>query len=276
MTGKSDHCRLPSARTVLRWTGRGILLLGTLLAVLSLPLACTTRVIPPPSPLDPATVIIVDHGDTPSLVLPAADTGMVRYAYGEWQWYALSNTGYVRALPTLLLPTQGTLGRKEMDGAIDEATVASRMTIGFQRMHRIEVERAAVDRLRNRLDAIFKQNHQTLVFNRTRDLHFVHHPRRYTYFFNSNHMLASWLEELDCEVQGPAFVSRWQIGPDRNRATVATVDASHWNAGHRLDHRNPTDTPEKRKAQVVGNAPFIGIKSWVHRQLHSFYARLTI
>jgi len=215
MSCQSDHIYRRFTWRVLRWTGCGALFLGMLLVVLWLPMTCTTSIIPPASPLEPVAVIIVDHGDTPSLVLPVGDSGMVRYAFGEWQWYALGNTGYLRAIPTLLLPTQGALGRTEMSGEIDEANVASQMRVGFQRMHRVEVERARVDRLHQQLELTFDSNRPTLIMNRANGLHFVHHPRRYTYFFNSNHMLAAWLEALGCEVRGPAFASRWKIESHR-------------------------------------------------------------
>jgi hypothetical protein len=40
---------------------------------------------------------------------------------------------------------------------------------------------------------------------------FVHHQRRYTYFFHSNHMLAAWLEQLGCQLRGPAYGSQWSV-----------------------------------------------------------------
>jgi hypothetical protein len=39
----------------------------------------------------------------------------------------------------------------------------------------------------------------------------VHHPQRYTWFWNSNHQTAAWLEEPGCEVRGAAFASRWRV-----------------------------------------------------------------
>ncbi len=198
---------------VLRWTLRATVLLGAVLGLLALPLACTTRIIPPAGLRESVTVIVVDHGDTPSLVLPAEDSAMIRYAYGEWKWYALGDTGYRRVIPTLLCPTQGTLGRQEMGGAISEAAVRDKMQVGFESLHSVQVEQEQVRRLRWRLDTLYEQNIGTHVFNPRSDLHFVHHPRRYTYFYNSNHMLAAWLQELGCEVRGPAYASRWRVEP---------------------------------------------------------------
>jgi hypothetical protein len=203
----------PLAAIILRWTGRGVLLVGALLGLLAMPMALTTRIIPPVAPHDPVTVIVVDHGDTPSLVLPGEQSGMVRYAYGDWQWYALGNTGYLRAIPTLLLPTQGALGRQEMPGNIIPESVEQQMRVGFERMHTIQVQRQQVQRLRGELDQLFEQQRRSRVFSPASDLHFVHHRSRYSYFHNSNHMLAAWLEQLGCTLRGPAYTSRWSVEP---------------------------------------------------------------
>ena len=138
---------------------------------------------------------------------------MVRSAYGDWQWYALGNTGYLRAIPTLLLPTQGTLGRQEMPGSISPETVEQQMRVGFEQLHRVQVPRQKVQRLRGQLDQLFEQQRQSQVFNRASDLHFVHHRTRYSYFSNSNHMLAAWLAQLGCTIRGPAYASRWSVEP---------------------------------------------------------------
>ncbi|MGD8699334.1 MAG: hypothetical protein PVJ43_08595, partial [Gemmatimonadales bacterium] len=46
--------------------------------------ACTNVIVPPAEPLAPQTVFVIDHGRHASLVLPAPDSGLVRYAFGDW------------------------------------------------------------------------------------------------------------------------------------------------------------------------------------------------
>jgi hypothetical protein len=197
--------------TALRWILRSVIVVGIILGLLALPLVLTTRVIPPAAPQNPVTVIIVDHGDTASLVLPSEDGTMIRFAYGDWQWYAMGTTSYFRAIPTLAFPTQGALGRQEMPGPISEQAIAEQMKVGFEQLHPLSIEQDQGTRLRAMLDKSFQQNLESRVFNRGSDMYFVHHRRRYTYFYNSNHMVADWLMELGCQVRGPAYGSRWRV-----------------------------------------------------------------
>jgi hypothetical protein len=52
-------------------------------------IVCTTTIIEPDGPAQPITVFVIDHGRTCRLVIPATDEGMLRYAYGDWNDYAL-------------------------------------------------------------------------------------------------------------------------------------------------------------------------------------------
>ncbi|MGH8287112.1 MAG: hypothetical protein ACRETT_15295, partial [Steroidobacteraceae bacterium] len=84
---------------------------------------CTTTIGAPVHPADPVEVFIIDQGRTASLVIPASSGGMLRYAYGDWRWYALRETGLFRGAAALLWPTQGALGRAELGGPPTLATV---------------------------------------------------------------------------------------------------------------------------------------------------------
>jgi hypothetical protein len=62
------------------------------------------------------------------------------------------------------------------------------------------------------LDAIFFEGRAEHVYNDAYDLVFVLYPERYSLFHNSNQVVAKWLEELGCEVEGAAFFSEWRKG----------------------------------------------------------------
>jgi hypothetical protein len=181
-------------------------------ALLVLAAGCSTTVIPPASPTEPVTAFLLDHGHTPSLVLPSADSNMTRYVYGDWNWYALRNTGFTDGLRALFWPSQGTLGRRELRGPPEAHIVRERVRADtIQELLPITVSRAAVERLRARLDAEHGAGARVATAEAL-DIRFVPHPRRYSYFHNSNHAVADWLEELGCEIQGSAFHSRWRVG----------------------------------------------------------------
>jgi hypothetical protein len=194
------------SRCLALWAG-GLMAVGLLM--LAVPLACTTTIRPPVQPADPVSVYVLDHGFTATLAVTAADGGLVRYAYGDWNYYALANTSVVDGLLALFWPTQGTLGRAPLPAAADGEAVREQTDAGG--VHEVRVERLAAERLVARLNDAYEARRDTEVENAPYGMWFVRQDPDYTYFHNSNHAVAGWLEELGCEVRGPAFVSRWRV-----------------------------------------------------------------
>jgi hypothetical protein len=198
-------------RLTLRSWGWRLGPLALLAGALASPLACTTTVVLPRDPADPVPVFIVDYGLTSVIVVPHAES-LRAYAYGDWQYYALANNNVFRGIAALTWPTQGTLGRGQLNGPATASNVLEQARgRGAEGVHVVEVERASVARLAGRIDALYASQRATEVENVDYGMSFVHHPQRYTWFWNSNHQTAAWLEELGCEVRGPAFASRWRI-----------------------------------------------------------------
>jgi hypothetical protein len=187
-----------------------LLKVATVVALSGATLACTTRIHPPTPLADPAIVVLVDHGNTPGLALPGAADAAV-YVYGDWNWYALRNTGIGDGLAALAWPTQGALGRRIYPAPLESAATMQALRLGAQQIHEVRVPRARAEALRRRLDEQFEAQRATRVYTASLDLEFVHHPRPYTLFSNSNHQVRDWLVELGCDAQGPAFLSRWEI-----------------------------------------------------------------
>ena len=172
---------------------------------------CTTTLVPPADVRNPVSVFLLDHGRTPSLILPAENGGMVRYAYGDWQWYALRRTGVFNAIPALCWPTRGALGRGELAGPADEASIRRQLNVGVEHLYELRVESEAVQRLREALDGIYQQNLKTLVVTESVGLSFTHHPQSYCILHNSNHVMAGWLRELGVKTRGIAGFSTWRV-----------------------------------------------------------------
>jgi hypothetical protein len=191
------------------WLSVGVVVASVLAALLLLPLAVPTVVIPPVHPSEPATVFLVDYGRTPSLILTVAENRMIGYVYGDWNYYALRNQGVFDSIAALFWPTQGALGRKEIVGPPNAETIRRSLGSDLQEVYEFQVERQAVDRLRVALDRTYydRLNTATGAYGMT----FVHHPQRYTYWSNSNHMTAAWMRALGCTIRGPAFGSWWTV-----------------------------------------------------------------
>jgi hypothetical protein len=176
-------------------------LLFTLVAASGLPGCATTSIVPPPVPADPIEVFVLDHGRTTSLAIAASDGGMLRYAYGDWDYYALGRNDFLHGVAAVLWPTQAGLGRGVLEGPPTEASLRRQLT-GLEAIHALRVERALGREFERRMEALFDSRRETRVDNHLYKLSFVHHPRPYTYFWNSNHAVASWLRELGCVTRG--------------------------------------------------------------------------
>lgn len=187
------------------------LLALALLLMLNAVAGCTARIVPPATVHQPATVYLLDHGRTPSLVLPTDDGRMVRYAYGDWRYYALRKNDFFHGVAALLWPTQGALGRRELPGPPTLESVRQQVAVGCENVYAIDVEQSKATELREKLDALFESNRGTLVFNEPYDLEFVHHPRSYTLLHDSNRAVAAWLRELGCDVDGRTPLSKWRV-----------------------------------------------------------------
>lgn len=187
------------------------------LVVLGLLAGCSTVVQPPVRPMDPAPVFVLDHGRHTSLVVSTPDGRLVRYAYGDWRFYAEGRTSLGRAAAALVLITPGALGRGEFEGPPTSERVRSAVPLVIDSLYRIEVERASVEALRERLDAIFSAAEREL-YSPAALLLFVEHPRHYTLRHNSNRVIGNWLQELGCEVRGQRLLANWRVEQPSNGA----------------------------------------------------------
>lgn len=180
--------------------------------------ACTTVIVPPAAPAEPRPVFLLDHGRHASLVLPRGDDGMVRYSYGDWEYYARIRRGSGEASGALFLPTRAGFGRRELPGLPGAAAVRRGVRVRIERLYRVIVDAQKIERLRAHLDSIYEARIETKIYNASYDLEFVHHPTAYWALNNSNQAVAAWLRELQCQVRGPAIFSDWKVESRRGRA----------------------------------------------------------
>jgi hypothetical protein len=176
---------------------------------------CTSTVVPPADVSEPATAAIVDHGRHASLVLEDRDGTLLRYAYGDRDWFALRRTGAVQAGAAILVPSPAVLGRRRAapgppGEAIDRAAVDRAIEVGIEEIHLLTVEAADAAALIDRLDALFFAA-PAPVAEDVYGLDFVPHPVPYRLGHNSNVVVAEWLEALGCSVTGPRLWSVWAV-----------------------------------------------------------------
>lgn len=187
------------------------------LSILLLPLwlgGCAVQLEPPRQLNEPEPVFLLDHGRHSSLVLPAEGSGLARYSYGDWQYYALGRTGLSSGFSALFGNTQAALGRRELQGARTAANVRSQVRIGIEQLIELRAEASDVLRLREELDDLYQTALPARVYNAQMDLDFVPHPEPYTLSHNSNLMVAKWLEALGCRVRGRPILSNWRVAGD--------------------------------------------------------------
>lgn len=200
--GRGRRCR--AAWQTSAWRRLALAALLTLLA------GCAARLEPPAEVADPVDVYLLDHGRHASLVLPYGEEGVVRYSYGDWQWYVEGHRHAGSALAAMLWPTRGALGRRVHPQLEVPAELSRVAPEGIERSYPLTVERARTRSLRRRLDARFAVAGPA-VESTAFDLTFVPHPRAYWLAHQSNLVVARWLGELGVAVRGTPWLSRWYL-----------------------------------------------------------------
>lgn len=142
---------------------------------------------------------------------------MIRYSYGDWNFYALRKETAGGAVSALFAPSQAALGRRELNGPPTKEAIRKQLRVKLNNALTIEAESEAVDNLIAELDALFDANRDTMIYNEVYDLEFVLHPTPYTMNHNSNRVVAHWLQSLGCEVRGAALISNWRLVDAKNR-----------------------------------------------------------
>src|SRR3546814_2814263 len=88
---------------------------------------CATEIVPPPAPETPVRVGVLDHGRHARLVVELLADRVVRYAYGDWDWYALGRSGPAQAVAALFWPTRGALGRRRLPGPAEPESIGAQV-----------------------------------------------------------------------------------------------------------------------------------------------------
>ena len=184
------------------------------LAALVTVAACVATYVVTPPPLEPAAarapVAVLDHGRHSSLVIGLPDGRMVRYAYGDWRWYAEGDTGVAQGYAALFRETPSALGRRVLAGPLTTETLRRQVRVGIEDMLLLDVDAAAAQRLIDELDGIAESGRARMLTNQDVDLDFFPYPVPYTEAHSSNRVLAGWLREMGAEVEGDGLIADWK------------------------------------------------------------------
>ncbi len=178
--------------------------------------ACATTLTCPPVDGPTRAVFVLDHGRHTSLVIENDRGFLHRYAYGERRWYAEMDVGFWRALGAGFTNTDAVRGRRELRTQPNERGLLRALRVGVESLHGFRVEAERADALIHELDGIFLEGMDAVVYNDRYGLEFAPHPRPYTVWYNSNHMIADWMEDLGCTATGSAMRANWRPGNPRS------------------------------------------------------------
>jgi hypothetical protein len=192
--------------------GRDLVLIALLLMTPAIG-GCVRTVSGPQGVLDPVPVLVLEHGLSSSLVLPLDDqqNQVIRYAYGDYRYYALARRNAPNALAALFLPTDAALGRRVLPGPMDPAHIMTGVNIEIREVHMLMVERQRAAELVAHLEQMYRQGANPEVDSSYADLTFVRHPRQYWAANNSNRAMLEWLTKLGCQVEGWSPTGNWRI-----------------------------------------------------------------
>lgn len=183
-------------------------------AVLCVTSCLTTSLEPPRHPEDPRAVFLVDHGRHSSVVIATDSGDLVRYAYGDWRYYADQDTSLRSGARALFWPTAGALARGELAGPPDALVLRGQLRVGVEDIYALDVAGVDADRVRGQLDDLHERGIGEHQYVAAYDMVFSPHPEPYTWANNSATMIARWLDDLGVNVEGWAVVALWEVvGP---------------------------------------------------------------
>ena len=170
---------------------------------------CSARIIPPTAPPRPQTVLVTDYGRHSSLILPDESGHLVEYTYGDWNFFALSETHWYNALQALFFSRGATIGVRHFDFGTDADQLTQR--IGCVTLLRISVDSPNIQLLRQQLTQRVDEHRSTRIYNPINDCEFVRDDECYSLWNNCNHLTARWLVALGCEIEGDPVTSKFTL-----------------------------------------------------------------
>lgn len=186
-----------------------MLRIGLLLALLVGVNGCVTHVTPPARVDDPAVIYLADYGTHASLVLPNDDFTLTEWAWGDWQYFALAQTGFIGGIRAIFFSDSSTLGRRSLSTRRDADAIRDHLQA--RRVVAMRVERQSLRDLKRDLTQRYADNIDGEIWNEDYQQHFVPEDLRYHALNNCNHETARWLRSLGADVGWVAPTGNFRI-----------------------------------------------------------------
>lgn len=170
-----------------------------------------TYIYPPKNLIEPRGVFVIDHGTHSSLAIENSRQQLIRYAYGDFRYYALRDTGLSSGAAALLFPTPATLGRAEIKGGASLENLSEQLVVAVEVIYQLEVEASAADQLISKLDSIHLIEREKHVDVPAYGLVFAPHPDDYFWAHNSSTIVADWLRDMRVELLGWGLIASWGL-----------------------------------------------------------------
>lgn len=193
------------------WKSRVAALAGVLVGLLFLSSFAPTILFPPQLDQAGSRVFLLDHGTHSSIVIETSQNNMIRYAYGDLNYYAKRDTSLGSGAAALLWPTSATLGRGTLTSVQSEEDLLKQIPVVIDKVYLIEVPASAAIALVAELEKIYKAGEDQLIEVTPYGLDFVPHPERYFWANNSSTTIAGWLRSLGVGVLGWGFFASWRV-----------------------------------------------------------------
>ena len=142
--------------------------------------------------------------------------GLVRYSWGDRNYYALGDTSVLSGLRALFLKTPAVFGRQFLANTYDLDTALMQLRVPVHNVITIHVEADAVEKLSARLERRFSDASE-IVHNPDYGVDFVPSPYPSTLGKNSNQRIGAWLSELGCRIDGRPWLSGWTLDTNRRQ-----------------------------------------------------------
>lgn len=197
------------------------------------------QVRPPLRVVQATTIYLAEFGMHGSLVFPLTD-GAVQFDYGDHAYYAQNDKGIWTGIRALAIPDTGTLARRRICIPLPEDQASLKALLQAENIFPLKVDATKAVKLRTRLERRFLEHSQTRtcpqmwqfsapeVKGQSRWLYydctqFIIDPDPYWGAHTCNQELASWLEELDCQVDGWMWCVDFHVQPLETNLSTSKV-----------------------------------------------------